>query len=309
MDIQKYFEGIDINEIDRFIHEGQEENLFIEFKTVVHPNYDNNNKEIDKKNISKTISGFANSNGGIVVWGIKAKENDKKQDIASDKSPIKELTKFLNTLNRLEGQATTPVVTGIIHKKIEISSDCGFVVTYVPQSEYAPHMANYAEKHYYKRSGDSFYICEHYDIKDMLQRKHSAILNLQVKDKKISQGFGDIRMYEMILALRNEGRSFAKAPLIRVEINQPFKFSEFGLDGNGNIGLFKVKANPRTPQMSTYSGGQDIIIYPELEYEIDKIVLEVDKHIDELPKLTINYMIVAENMEKTNFELEVTVQK
>ena len=33
MDIQKYFEGIDINEIDRFIQEGQEENLFVEFKT------------------------------------------------------------------------------------------------------------------------------------------------------------------------------------------------------------------------------------------------------------------------------------
>lgn len=36
MDIKKYFETIDMNEIERFIQEGQEENLFIEFKTVVH---------------------------------------------------------------------------------------------------------------------------------------------------------------------------------------------------------------------------------------------------------------------------------
>lgn len=101
MNLKSYFENIDINEIDRYISDGQEENLNLEFKSVVHPNYNTHNREDDKKNISKTFSGFANSNGGIVVWGIKAKENRNKQDIATDKKPIKELTKFLNMLNRL----------------------------------------------------------------------------------------------------------------------------------------------------------------------------------------------------------------
>ncbi len=308
MDIKKYFETIDLNEIERFIQDGQEENLFIEFKTVVHPNYNENSKDIDKKNISKAISGFANSNGGIIVWGIKAKENEKNQDIAIDKSPIKDLTKFLNILNRLEGQATTPIVTGIIHKKIEISNDLGFIVTYVPSSEFAPHMANFADKHYYKRSGDSFYICEHYDIKDMLQRKHSAMLNLVVKNK-IRKEIGNTLRYEVIIALRNEGRNFARAPQIKININSPYKFAENGLDGSGNIGLFRVRAIPKAPQKATYMGGQDIIVFPGLEYDIDKIVLEVDKDISEMPKLTIDYMIVAENMEKQDFNLVVTVKK
>lgn len=309
MDIKNYFENIDLNEIERFIQEGQEENLYLEFKTVVHPNYNEESREIDKKNISKTISGFSNSNGGIIIWGVKAKENEKKQDIATEKKPIKELTKFLNTLNRLEGQAITPVVTGIKHKKIETSDDCGFIITYVPQSDFAPHMANYSGKHYYKRSGDSFYICEHYDIKDMFQRKHVAILDLNIKDKKISQKLGDTWRYEMTISLMNKGRNFAKAPLIRVEINQPYKFSDSGLDGNGNIGVFRVRATPSTPQMSNYMGGQDIIIYPGLDYSIDKIILEVNKDLEELPKLIVNYMIVAENMDKTNFTKDITVLK
>ncbi|MES2733478.1 MAG: ATP-binding protein [Bacteroidota bacterium] len=309
MDIKKYFENIDLNEIDRFIQEGQEENLYIEFKTVVHPNYNNDNREIDNKNISKTISGFSNSSGGIIVWGIKAKENEKKQDIATEKKPIQELTKFLNTLNRLEGQAITPVVTGIIHKKIEISYDFGFVISYIPQSEFAPHMANYSGKHYYKRSGDSFYICEHYDIKDMFQRKQAANLDINIKDKKISQKLGNIWRYEMTMSLLNKGRNFAKAPLIKVEINQPYNFCKFGLDGNGNIGVFITRAVPRTPQLSTYIGGQDIVIYPGLDYEVDKIILEVEKDIEELPKLIIDYMIVAENMDKMNFTKEITVLK
>lgn len=309
MDLKAYYEKIDLNEIDRFITDGQEENLNLEFKTVVHPNYNEHNREDDKKNISKTFSGFANSNGGIIVWGIKAKENASKQDIATDKKPITELTKFLNTLNRLEGQSVTPVITGIEHKKIETSNDCGFIISFIPASDFAPHMANYSGKHYYKRSGDSFYTCEHYDIKDMFQRKHSAYLDLNIKDKEIHQIHGDKMRVEIILSLMNTGRNYAKAPLIKVEINQPYQFSDFGLDGNGNIGVFRTRATPRTPQLSTYMGGQDIVIYPELEYDIDKIRLEISKDVEEFPKLIINYMIVAENMEKTNFTKEVTVKK
>ena len=298
-----------MDEINRYISEGQEENLNLEFKTVVHPNNNQHNKDDDKKNISKTLSGFANSNGGIIVWGIKAKENASKQDIATDKKPINELTKFLNTLNRLEGQAVTPVITGIEHKKIEITNDSGFVVSYIPASDFAPHMANYSGKHYYKRSGDSFYTCEHYDIKDMFQRKHSAYLDLNIKDKEIHQIHGDNMRVELVLSLKNTGRNYAKAPLIKVEINQPYKFSDFGLDGNGNIGIFRTRAVPSTPQLSTYMGGQDIIIYPELEYDIDKIRLEIRKDIEELPKLVVNYMIVAENTKKTKFKKTITVKK
>lgn len=220
---------------------------------MVHPNYNQSNNEDDKKNISKTFSGFANSNGGIIIWGIKAKENDKKQDVAY-KKPIRELTKFLNTLNRLEGQVVTPTITGIEHKKIEISEDCGFIITYVPASDFAPHMASYAGKHYYKRSGDSFYICEHYDIKDMFQRKHSAYLDLKVKNKQINQIQGDKLRVEMVLSLFNIGRNYAKAPLIKIEINTPYQFSDFGLDGNGNIGIFGARAIPKSLQVSTYMG-------------------------------------------------------
>ncbi len=309
MDLKAYYERIDLNEIERFIAEGQEENLNLEFKTVVHPNYNQYNNEDDKKNISKTFSGFANSNGGIIVWGIKAKENASKQDIATDKKPIKELTKFLNTLNRLEGQAITPVVIGIEHKKLEISDDCGFIVSYIPASEFAPHMANYSGKHYYKRSGDSFYACEHYDIKDMFQRKHSAYLDLNIKNKEINQIHADNMRVEITLSLMNTGRNYAKAPLIKVEINYPYKFSDFGLDGNGNIGVFRTRAAPKAPQLSTYMGGQDIVIYPDLEYDIDKIRLDISKDVEEFPKLIINYMIVAENMERTTFTKEVILKK
>ncbi|MDY0780694.1 ATP-binding protein [Tenacibaculum sp. IB213877] len=309
MNLKEYFEKIDLDEINRFIIEGQEENLNLEFKTTSHPNYNQHNREDDKKNLSKTLSGFSNSNGGIIVWGIKAKENEKKQDIATTKKPIKELTRFFNTLNRLEGQSVTPVITGIEHKKIEIEEDTGYIITYVPSSDYAPHMANYSNKHYYKRSGDSFYICEHFDIKDMFQRKKSAQLDLNLKDKKINTIHSNQIRIELTLSLMNKGKNYAKAPLVIVSINTPYKFSNFGLDGNGTIGIFHTKALPHKPQSSTYIGSQDIIIYQNLEFDIDKICLEIDKDVEELPELIMKYTIVAVNMEKTNFTKTIVIEK
>ena len=144
MTLEEYYNSIDLDEIERFIEEGQEENLNLEFKTVNFPNYNKQNKEFDKKNFSEVISGFGNSNGGIIIWGIKAKNNLKNQDVAQSKKPIEQITKFLNTLNRLEGQAVTPAISGLIHEKIETTDDIGFIKTYVPASENAPHMANFS---------------------------------------------------------------------------------------------------------------------------------------------------------------------
>ena len=91
MEMEEYFAKIDLSEIERYIEESQEEHIALEFKTVNHPIYNDGNKNDDKKNFSKVLSGFANSNGGIVIWGIKAQKNLSGQDVAKEKKPIKEL--------------------------------------------------------------------------------------------------------------------------------------------------------------------------------------------------------------------------
>lgn len=294
MNLKEYFDSININEIERFIQDIQEENVHLEFKTTMHPIYNNENREFDKKNISKVISGFANSNGGIVIWGIKAKENEKKQDVAYKKKPIKELTKFLNILNRLEGQALTPIVSGVIHEPIEIGSDEGFIKTYVPPSDFAPHMANYSNKHYYKRSGDSFYICEHYDIIDLINRKRSPKLKFELtpfnlKPNDISTNYD----LETMFVIANESGVLAKYPMLQIKINSPFSIYEYGIDGNKGTGLHRKNFKHRS---ATYSGGNDIVIYSESKLGIDKIYLP--NFIDEtdIQQLTIQYRLVCENM-------------
>lgn len=294
MKLKEYFDSIDNTEIERFLSDKQEENINLEFKTVNHPDYHDENREFDKKNISEALSGFANSNGGIIIWGIKAKINSAGQDVAKESKPINQLTKFLNVINRLESQAITPPIIGIEHKKIEISEDTGYVKTFIPQSENAPHMANFSGKHYYKRSGDSFYQCEHYDIVDMFSRKKSPQLKVNVK--VIAK---DIRhqiyyRWKILVSVINVGNSIAKYPYLALNLSNGFRPDEYGLDGNSTTGLSKVKNNIMFQY--NYSGGIDKVIYPGSILDIDKFYIETSKEASP-PNLTIDYMVAAENSE------------
>ncbi|MBI3519473.1 MAG: ATP-binding protein [Bacteroidetes bacterium] len=302
MKLNEYFDSIDINEIERFIIEKQEENVSIEFKTVNHPDYNDSNREYDKINISETISGFANSNGGIVIWGIKAQKDASGQDVAKDKRPIKQLTKFLNLLNRLEGQAVTPTITGIIHKKIEVAKDEGYIKTFVPQSENAPHMANFSGKHYYKRSGDSFYQCEHYDIIDMISRKKSPKLRVVAKVVAKQILHQTTTRWRILVSVINDGNNIAKYPYLALTLSSGWQADEYGLDGNRNTGLAKVRNNVLFQH--NYSGGVDKVIYPGAMLDVDHFCLDIAKELPP-PNLTISYTTTAEDSENIKGKIEI----
>lgn len=308
MNIKKYFDNINLDHIKGFIDELQEENLFLEFKTVNFPEK-TGDQDHDRKNLSKCISGFANSDGGIVVWGVKAKENKNKQDVATELKPIKELTKFLNWLNRQEGQVTTPGVKGIIHKKILDGEDEGFVKTYIPPSENAPHMAIASDKRYFKRNGDSFYPCEHYDIRDMFNRIHNGSIDIKVDFFEKNERFSNTWEYSFLLKLTNISSGLAKSPFIKIEVNHPFTINEFGIDGNRGIGIFGKK-DIRGPKLDgLYVGKATDVIFPGIEYPIDKISLMQRKELIDLPLLYIKYIIVAEHMDKLEKQLKIDISK
>ena len=183
MNLKEYFENIDLDEINRFIENRVTEDLYMDFKTANYPI----ELKFDNKNFSKCLSGFANSSGGLIIWGVKASKNKEGLDVAKELKPISDLIKFENHLKRIEGKSVVPVIEGIEYRSILSSKDTGFLVVFVPPSDRTPHMALYADKHYYKRSGDSFYICEHFDIMDMINRKRTPKLSVELRNEQIEQ--------------------------------------------------------------------------------------------------------------------------
>lgn len=252
------FESINLERIEELVSTGEEENLQLEFKAINDPSLNSD----DKRNLAKALSGFSNSNGGIIVWGIDARKNPKGIDCACDKKEIRQLSLFISRLNELTGRAVTPIVEGVKHKKIASVDDRGFGVTLVLESDSGPHMAKLGEDRYYKRSGDSFYRMEHFDLEDMFGRRKKPKLNLTVRQV-------DIGRKTLILGIANIGRATAKAPFLAFKIPAPFRLADFGLDGNMHDGLPRLHGPGQ--EVIRYGADSNFVIHPDTTLEVAAI--------------------------------------
>jgi hypothetical protein len=204
MNLLEMFNQLDAEAIKEFIQQGQEEHLYLDFKTVSNANL---NGADHKKNLAKAISGFANSSGGLIVWGVDARKNPRGIDCATGLDEISPIQFFVSRLNTLTGESVSPLVDGIIHKPISIGGEKGCAVTLVPESQLGPHMAKLGEDRYYKRSGDSFYRMEHFDLEDMFGRRQKPMLGIQMNPRRCPEE--DLNE-ELDFYLINTGRAIAK---------------------------------------------------------------------------------------------------
>lgn len=282
------FRNIDLAQIDAFIDDKQEEDLHFEFKTIENAELSKN----DKKIFAKALSGFANSSGGIVVWGVEARKNSEGIDCAIAKQPIKPLSMFISRLNELTGEFVDPLVDGVQHKKVLISDDEGFAITLVPVSDSGPHMAKGGEDRYYKRSGDSFYKMEHFDIEDMFGRRKKPKLSLYTKIR--GKGVAS----QIIIGITNEGRGTAKAPYLAFKVDMPFRVSTYGLGGNFNDGLPKLPFSGGGLK-NRYGAGSNVVIHPATTREVTLLRIGLDPRPEEAPTQDINieYEITAEDVQ------------
>ena len=254
----------------------------------------------DRKNLAKAISGFANSDGGLLVWGVDARSDGSGADVVSGLTPITNCSVAYSDLQSLTGKAVSPLVDNVKHRMIEIGEGSGFIVTYVPRSDTAPHMACLGEKRYFKRSGDSFYCLEHFDLEDMFGRRAHPQLELSLTPfadmlgrASISSGGQRSVVVNFVVALANSGRGIARFPYLQIQAADPFFISPHGLDGNGNNGL------PQRPKLASsreefvFAGGMNDVIHPDTIMNVALVKIRFNEG-DEVPDLCLDYSFSAE---------------
>src|SRR5215213_2435063 len=115
MTLLETFDQLDWSKIQAFVEQKQEETLHLDFKLVA--NSELASKD-DKRNLARAMSGFANSDGGIIVWGIDARKNEDGVDCAVGIAELSSPALMVSRLNNVTGDATSPIVDGIRHKAI-----------------------------------------------------------------------------------------------------------------------------------------------------------------------------------------------
>ena len=81
-------------EVLSFIAQPVTEELFLDYKRSADNGQGRTLHDIDKNNLAKAISGFGNSEGGVILWGVDCRQDPKKGDIPEKPVPLGDPVRF-----------------------------------------------------------------------------------------------------------------------------------------------------------------------------------------------------------------------
>lgn len=198
MEIHKQ-EQYDINFIESLMNNEIEESINIDFKSA-----DALDKADKKKaEISKDISAFANSNGGIIIYGIN--ENNHK---ASSISYVDGNVFTKEWLEQIINSTIYRTIPGLKIYPIRKDGDIAktLYVVQIPESLEAPHMAK--DKRFYRRYNFESVFMEEYEVRNMYFKKSKSNLVLEnIRISFDSEEDSEISSFTMEVDINNIGSS------------------------------------------------------------------------------------------------------
>jgi len=166
--------------LDEVMADRQPESLFLDFKRSPNDGEGRQLSNDDNKNLGKAISGFANSSGGILIWGIDCRRDTSGVEKA-DKHPLKDAQGFNTKVQGAISRVTVPP-----HPSVEVlsfeqpgASPSGYVVVHVPQSTIGP-IRSVSSNHYHLRTGSDFAIVPHDVLAGMFGRAPLPTVDLNL---------------------------------------------------------------------------------------------------------------------------------
>jgi len=167
--------------LDELIADREPESLFLDFKRSPQDGLAKSLAPEDNKNLSKAISGFANSSGGVVVWGVDCRRDSATGNEVASKHPLLDAAGFNTKLQAAVSRTTIPAHPGVqvLFFDEPTVSPAGYVVVYVPQSFIGP-IRSLSTNHYHVRTGSDFGFVPHDVLAGMFGKapQPNAELNL-----------------------------------------------------------------------------------------------------------------------------------
>lgn len=252
--------------IDRWVADGTREDLHLDFKRKAHP-FEVRLSDEDRRNYSKALSGFANSDSGIIVWGIGAPGSGTNE---RTKHPISQVRGFAEYLDSFLSRLVSPAISGAENYVVfeDEAQDLGYVISYVPKSSNAPHRAE-AEglKQYYMRYGESFKIAEHFELEYIFGKRNIPDIGVFWGVEVVHQDLDDKgqRNYQCLLRLgvTNQGKAIAKYACLRMRYDTT---SDYQMDQNLKSDLIHYSRPSRASKENFYvitaRALQGMVIYP-----------------------------------------------
>ena len=208
------------DDIDNYISSQAEESINLDFKRgdALRKSTENDKDKI-KADIAKDVSAFANSDGGIIIYGIEEKnyKADKTFFVNGNEFTKETLEQIINTRiqRKIEGLIIDPIrYNGKIDETI--------YVVKIPRSLNAPHMTS--DKKFYRRYNFESVVMEEYEVRALYTRQEKT--HLEIAKPKIIGNLGSLQggmlsefNANIEINIINKGQSIEK--LYKVEVHIP----------------------------------------------------------------------------------------
>lgn len=223
-------------------------------------------RETEKGQFAKALSGFANTSGGILVFGLGTSKNENI-DVIDTLCSINNLKKFESALRQIETRCVERLVQGIEYKVIEYGSDRGILAIYIPPSQTPPHRSK-CDNHFYIRGGDSFVPLDLTIIEDLMHRRARPNLIAHIEQERPNDFSSDF-----LFSLANDGESTARDPFIVIEFPENARDTRFELDGNNYLTSWvrTPSYNGRSGYFLTFRNGYVTPIHPKIRVPLLRI--------------------------------------
>jgi hypothetical protein len=284
---------------------GRHEDLYLEVKRCAVPFRDS-----DKDHLAKALSGFANSDGGVLIYGLVAQGGDTATpDVITKPSPLNDLALAQSGVLSLVGQLVEPPVPGVAVQSRPLSRgpSQGFLLLHVPRSDGMLHRSR-RDREYYRRHGHSFLRMEHYEIEEFYGRRKSPLLKIWWGVHiLLAQGHAPNRTFScgVVVGVENIGRGVGKYPGLRIKNHRPDE--QFGLNGSGRFGMRRTTSS----EPFFFVGGTETVVYPGTMTEVALLAKKhrIAEENPVCPNEIIEFDLYAEDMEGTSGTVTISADE
>jgi hypothetical protein len=167
--------------LDELIADREPESLFLDFKRSPNDGAARQLAPEDNRNLSRAISGFANSSGGVVVWGVDCRRDSTTGNEIAAKYPLIDAAGFNTKVQSTISRTTVPPHPGVqVHSFDEPGrTPMGYTAVLIPQSVIGP-IRSVVTNHYHIRTGADFGIVHHDVLAGMFGRAPQPTAELNV---------------------------------------------------------------------------------------------------------------------------------
>lgn len=162
-----------LNKVDDYISNKVEENLHLDYKGA------GSITTGEKKEISKDVSAFANSDGGTIIYGVKEFDEKDKKHLPERIDAINGAEYSKEWLEQIINSTISPRITGIVITPIQTENPENNKVIYIVEipKSYTAHQAH--DKRYYKRYNFQSIMMDDWEIKDIINRENKTDISIR----------------------------------------------------------------------------------------------------------------------------------